>query len=396
MANSQTPTYNLQTLALPVEIIIVVLKYTIRQYPDTIVCVLSTCSLFYNISQNILHQELAFTSLSQLHRFTQALSRRQDNCYAPEVKPYLVCSPRSLSLDVAGGASWILQSDSFDGSYRRVGTWDLLREAVKAMIADLLKTANLSVTRPNQLVRDEHTTPWDPTPKEKLAIESVRLRLNSHAQDAKYVIYDALRELDPISFTWTGPDPPHHFSIAIVRDAVPPLFLALSTYTQLTRIKLTNISFPEDSESSETSIGRFELPFIPTLQFFHLGQSTFLAARTIARFVLKCIDPERNVGGASTSPDSAVDSPHVQGVSFRPAKQPSIEEIRLVDVYEGSIWGIRLRMPQIINAALALLEMDQQFESGNSTKEDEVREAIMKIVKVEVETERIEGGDRGI
>ncbi|KAF9260756.1 hypothetical protein L218DRAFT_932291 [Marasmius fiardii PR-910] len=387
MANSQTLTttnttttttttasdHNLQALPFPLEIIIVILKYTIRRYPDITVCVLSTCSLFHNICQNILHQDLEFSSITQLHRFTHVLLGRQDDHNVSQMKPYLFCPPRSLSLEFAGGA------------------------AVKGMIEDLNTTVNPSVVRTNQLIRGEQIT------NERLAVESVRLRLNSHAQDAKDVVYDALCELDARSFTWRGPDPPHHFSIAIVRDAVPPLFRALSTYTQLTHLELTNISFPEQcAESSETSTSahQLELPFIPSLRYFHLGQSTFLAAPVMARFVLTCIYPERYLRGASIPPDSAGNrsrNVELQDVSFQSVKRSSIEVIRLVDVYEGSIWGTRLRIPRIIEAALTLLKMDQdQNPKANTPTINDTQEAIVKLVKVEVETERILGGDRGI
>ncbi|EEB96549.1 hypothetical protein MPER_04303 [Moniliophthora perniciosa FA553] len=113
-------------------------------------------------------------------------------------------------------------------------------------------------------------------------------------------------------------------------QAVPYLFRALATHTQLTHIKLTNISFPE-------------------------------------------------IGVDATNGS----------------------KVTLVDVYESSIWGPRLRMPRIIGAAQTLLAMEQELSQSETREEemqqrlDAIHEAIMNLVTVVVETERIEGGDRG-
>jgi len=74
----------------------------------------------------------------------------------------------------------------------------------------------------------------------------------------------------------------------------------------------------------------------------------------------------------------------------------AIRQLWLVDVYEGSIWGNRLRMPQILRAARDILETKLlDLPQASLPSIDEVQGAVTGLVRVEVETERIEGGDRG-
>ncbi|ESK88670.1 hypothetical protein Moror_3073 [Moniliophthora roreri MCA 2997] len=345
------------SLPLPAEILVEILSYVIHL--DTI-NVLLTSHLFYSIGQNILHHDLTFNSIAQIHRFTENLANRvhanvllNKKELARARNGYLVCYPRSLCLDVAGGASWVRLPDSRN---LVVSTWPALQNALKAILNDLEHQSSLMA---GQELR-------------RLKVETVRFRLNSHTNDTNYIIYDALSQLDTQSFEWTGPDPPHHFSTAIVMQAVPYLFRALATHSQLTHIKLTNISFPEIGvDATNGSVRRFDIPYMPSLQHLYLGQSTFLSAPTLARFLLN-------------------------GLQAR-----TLQKVTLVDVYESSIWGPRLRMPRIIGAARALLAMEQEL--GQSvTREDEMQQrlevihgAIMDLVTVVVETERIEGGDRG-
>ncbi|KAJ8082183.1 hypothetical protein PM082_008030 [Marasmius tenuissimus] len=348
MANSDID-HNVRALPIPPEILIHVIEYIIYGHTNSIVAVLSVCHLFYDIGRTILHKDLAFTSLFQFHHFTQVISRRIPS----RAKPYFACAPRTLTLESAGGTSWVIESDSTP-----VGIWDLLLKAAQGVI------------RQTQ----------SPEPQARLEVDWIRLRLHSHTQDIGETIYKALCTLNARSFTWTGPDPPHHFSHAIVRHAVPFLFLALRTYSQLTHLKLTNVHFPDVHDGHP-----FSIPLIPTLQEFYLGQSTFLPAPTITQFILKCLYPGLAPEAGEASQD--VVTPH---------NPVTIRQIRLVDVYEGSIWGNRLRMPQILRATRDILEVKLLvFPRAPLLSIGEVQEAVMNLVRVEVETERIEGGDRG-
>ncbi|KAK1216635.1 hypothetical protein PQX77_020755 [Marasmius sp. AFHP31] len=350
MTNSDID-HNVRALPIPPEILIHVIEYIIHGHTDSIVAVLSVCRLFYDIGRTILHKDLAFTSLFQFHQFTQVISRRIPS---PE-KPYFACPPRTLTLESAGGTFWIIESDSTP-----VGIWHIL-----------LKTAQNII---RQMQFSESQT--------RLEVDAIRLRLHSHTQDIGETIYKALCTLDAKSFTWTGPDPPHHFSHAIVRHAVPSLLLALRTYTQLTHLKLTNVHFPDVHDGHP-----FDIPLLPTLQEFYLGQSTFLPAPTITRFILKSLYPGLALEAGEVNLSQDMVTPH---------NAVTIRRVRLVDVYEGSIWGNRLRMPQIIRAARDILEVKLLvLPQAPPLSIGDVQEAVINLVKVEVETERIEGGDRG-
>lgn len=61
----------------------------------------------------------------------------------------------------------------------------------------------------------------------------------------------------------------------------------------------------------------------------------------------------------------------------------NLEEIRLVDAYQESIWGPRLRRSDIEAVALAM-----------NKDEEEVLERVRRLIRCEAKTERIVGGDR--
>jgi len=194
--------------------------------------------------------------------------------------------------------------------------------------------------------------------------------------------------------------------LQIVPNAVPSLFEALSTYTRLTYLKLTNIAFPtlgtsdalstafstislssqSPSSSSESSIEYIRIPVIPSLQTLYLGQTTFLSAPSIASYILNTI---RSISDGRDTPSS-------------PNTNAQLERVHLVDVYEGSIWGLRLRMPHIVTAALFLTEHPEYSDGydglepgGGKSLRERLQDAIENLVLVEVKTERIMGGDRG-
>ncbi|KAJ3925889.1 MAG: hypothetical protein NXY57DRAFT_1117021 [Lentinula lateritia] len=222
----------------------------------------------------------------------------------------LVCEPQTLMLDIAGGAS----SGIFEGLY--------------AVLTEILSNARCK--------KDENG------------------RANAR------------------NFMWTGPDPPHHFSTAIVSPAVFPLFTALSTYSRLTHLHLTNIAFPNPIISPDAHWTG--IPCLPSLRSFHLGQATFLTTEHIADFVLRCTGQLQN-----------------SSCNLKSSKVV-FEHIRLVDVYEESIWGPRLKLPRILSACTTMLEESQSSnEMLSSTISD-----LIDFISVDAKTERIVGGDRVI
>ena len=70
----------------------------------------------------------------------------------------------------------------------------------------------------------------------------------------------------------------------IVPQAVPHLFRALCSYTNLTYLKLTHLTMAFQPLNG--------LPIIPSLQILHLGQVVFLQPLTVLDFIL---DPRTKV-----------------------------------------------------------------------------------------------------
>ncbi|KAK0451829.1 hypothetical protein EV421DRAFT_1065670 [Armillaria borealis] len=278
-------------ISLPVEVLTEILTYALAVHPIP-ADILRAQSLFRYIGLQILHQDLYFRSSLQLHRFISCLRTSS-----------LACAPLTLTLDIAGGAS-----QSIFPSLNSVFTQISLDAACR---------------------KDTQG---------RVMLNELHLILHSHMRDENlHMIYVALSKANPTKFVWTGPDPPHHFSTAIVPRAVSHLFRALSTYTNLLYLKLTNITF----FYSEPLV----FPDIPSLRSFYLGQATFLPAATVAAYL-----------SLSSS---------------------ALETVRLVDVYSESIWGPRLRK----NDILAILAENK-------------RKLVATVLLVDVKTERIMGGDR--
>ncbi|KAK7683084.1 hypothetical protein QCA50_013757 [Cerrena zonata] len=157
-------------------------------------------------------------------------------------------------------------------------------------------------------------------------------------------------------FEWKGPDPKHHFSIAIVPTATHHLFKAIGTWTAIEHITLTNLSFPPDYLGIPIPISPPKplLSRLPSLRTLYLGQATLVNPETIAAMI--CL-----------------------------SEQESLESVRLVDVYRESIWGPRIRRSDLERAALSF-----QTDMPPDTRIQRIR----RIVKCEGLTERIMGGDR--
>lgn len=67
----------------------------------------------------------------------------------------------------------------------------------------------------------------------------------------------------------------------------------------------------------------------------------------------------------------------------------NLQQIRLVDAYSQSIWGLRIRRSDIENAGKALFAAGIMHLSSEA-----VVETIQRLVICERRTERIMGGDR--
>ncbi|GJE98721.1 hypothetical protein PsYK624_149560 [Phanerochaete sordida] len=192
-----------------------------------------------------------------------------------------------------------------------------------------------------------------------LPLELLSLRLNSHTHDPHIEeIHHALVLANPRTFVWLGPDPGHHFSTAIVPPATPHLFRAMSTWTRAAHITLTNIAFPTSTSLPRAPLDPSAplLPAPPALRTLHIGQATFLPPAAVAALVC--------------------------------AAAPRLQRVRLVDAYVESIWGPRLRRGDV-EAALAGLGRAADADSDAAA-----RERVRRVVRCEVQNERIMGGDR--
>lgn len=79
---------------------------------------------------------------------------------------------------------------------------------------------------------------------------------------------------------------------------------------------------------------------------------------------------------------------------------PKITQIRIVDAYKGSIWGLRLRRSDIENAVMGELgivvnhRVTKVPEDPHKPERAAAAERIRSIVICEAKNERIMGGDR--
>ncbi|TFK53151.1 hypothetical protein OE88DRAFT_1627204 [Heliocybe sulcata] len=212
---------------------------------------------------------------------------------------------------------------------------------------------------------------------QQVELEELSLCLHSHTRNPRLeAVYEALALVNPTKFTWTGPDPDHHFSTAIVPQATFHLFQAVRHWSHLTHLKLTNIAFPNFSfpdivfahpsiltqrNAATSPVAPEGYPLPRKLKAIYIGQATFVPAELIARFA--CSEEEGAEG---------------------------VQEIRLVDVYVQSIWERRMRRGDVEIAAVELL----QYEEMVRKCEEEVVKRVRAVVRCEAKTERIMGGDR--
>ncbi|KAI0088307.1 hypothetical protein BDY19DRAFT_1008582 [Irpex rosettiformis] len=325
--------------SLPVELLqkILTLAIELHPCPSQILCVNST---FCDIGSYILYTRLNFNTIRQLSQFAW---------HKEGVIPY---QPRELRISLAGEAA-------------AYNVFLYLGGVLRKCLADRTCSGNfISTTTATAVVNNTH----EETSLSSLPLDMLSLRLNSHVNNPNlHDIYEALILANPRQFSWLGPDPSHHFSTAIVPTATHHLFRAISTWAFVETVTLTNIAFPSPSEPHDDRQSPIDndplLPLLPRLRCLYLGQATFLSPSTIA--MIACQD---------------LDRPHDRSSSC-------LEEIRLVDAYQESIWSKRLRRTDIEKAALAL-PLSKIYGA------DVVLDRIRGLVRCEAMNERIMGGDR--
>ena len=129
------------------------------------------------------------------------------------------------------------------------------------------------------------------------------------------------------------------------------LIRALSTWTAIEHITLTNLSFPSDELGVNTSFSRDAplLPPLPSLRTLYVGQATLLPPSAVAAMLAL---PEYT----------------------------ALAHVRLVDTYRHSIWGPRIRRRDIEEAAGALKGLSEQAR-------DALLERVRRVVSCEKKTE---------
>ncbi|KAI0826086.1 hypothetical protein BC629DRAFT_1668235 [Irpex lacteus] len=308
--------------SLPTELIEEILARAIELHPHP-AQILRTHSVFNEIGSYILYSHLHFNSIGQLSAF---VSHKKD------AVPH---QPRELTVNLAGGTTAYT-------AFQYLG--DVLKKSANTCDGHAPASAFASA----------------------LPLDLLSLRLNSHVNNPNlHDIYDALILANPRRFSWLGPDPGHHFSIAIVPTACFHLFRAISTWTLVEEVTLTNIAFFSDSDGSQppSTENGLLFPSLPRLQCLYLGQATFLSPSRIAMMAIHSLN------------------------RYHEGSLSCTEYIRLVDAYQESIWGPRLRRTDIEKAALAL-PICETYGA------EVVLEHIRSSVRCEAMNDRIMGGDR--
>ena len=183
---------------LPLELLNGIVGYALKVHPRPHE-VLAVHSAFYDIGSAILYKHLQFRTVRQLLQFSQDESSI----------PYL---PQSIELTLSGG------TDDFRVFQYLANAIDRCRKGV-AM----------------RRINDSRSHSTYATALEVLELDQMSLCLNSHSSNPRlYQIYMALTRVkcveiihstpsalddrhfhSPKRFSWIGPDPSHHFSIAV-------------------------------------------------------------------------------------------------------------------------------------------------------------------------------------
>lgn len=316
-----------QAISLPSELLYEILGL-LRSVQHNPLDILLVSPDFYHIYSQLIYGHLKFTKIGQIKRFLTTFNNNHagtDNHSIPQ-------PIRNITVDV----------------------YNDLRLDLYTLLQAFFSTCRRA---PNAEIDDLG----------RVVFESMKFRFHTHAMDKSlHMIYEALSCVNPRTFTWVGPDPPHHFSAAIVPAALSHVLRALTTHTNLTHLTLTHVKFPDNGEI-------LSLPPFPSLKTLNLSQVIFLQPVIVARFLMSA--------------------------------GSHLEEIRLIDAYQQSIWGPRLRRSHIEKAAYARVVEESSTSQGEDgvycssndrmeTMSAEIVARIGRVVICQGKTERIIGGDR--
>jgi len=367
-------------LDLPTELLELILGPTIASAHNAPANILCVCRRFASVGHALLYANLRFTAPGQLIHFAHCHTQHSD------IGAFLGSKkiPRTLEVDFTGKGADLL-------------VWKGLRDVLKA----ITESANRSSNEEGEDSRCDKQTG-------RLHLEEVKLKLHSYARDTSlHCLEDALSLINPERFSWTGPDPEHHFSIAIVAPVAQSLFSAFGTWTHIQHIKVTNIAFPfpaaDPPPGTVHAQTAFHIIAHSHSQSFMLSHSQSSAQRNAAMQPLLPAMPSLEsvyIGQAAFLSPAAV-----AAMFLRAGMMPKLRSVRLVDAYSESIWGARIRRSDVERAARKVagtqeggardeVGVDESQPFKLHAEAEEVVERIREVISCERMTERIMGGDR--
>jgi len=321
-------------LDLPIEMISQILSFTLVDHnrPGDLLAVHSS---FLAVALPLLHSQVSLRSFDNLERFTD--KRHGAN---------LSRIPTSLDIQLPGGQV-----------NKRL--WVVLRKVFQRCMPPHLA----ALDSPASSDDDETSSTTSSGSEDNLVyygrqqLEHVRLSLNSLASDPSLkVLSKALAVLDPTSFSWSGPDPDHNFSCAIVPAATDQLFRGLTSWTNLSHLSLSAISFSRCRGRSLLSLSPQRHP---NLKKVTIQRAVFILPGYVASCAIQCSE--------------------------------TLEEFLLVDAYQESIWGPRVRKADVEQAVTS-----GQIEHDGAVDKSTALGLVRQLVRCEARTERLEGGDREV
>ncbi|KAI0752880.1 hypothetical protein C8Q80DRAFT_482968 [Daedaleopsis nitida] len=246
---------------IPIELLQEILAFALHIHPrpTAVLCVNRT---FFELGQPLLHAHLRFRSITHLTLFAKSTAA-------------LVCAPRSLEIKLAGGEADFEVFKHLTGALRRC--LQSIRVASGSSAGHAVSGNATNAPLHDVCAENDPHATEDASRGEQVPLDVLSLQLHSHSRNPHLsYIYEALSLANPKKFIWKGPDPEHHFSTAIVPSATYHLIRAVSTWTAVEHITLTNMSFPSDELGRTFARDVPLLPPLPTLRTLHIGQATLL------------------------------------------------------------------------------------------------------------------------
>ncbi|KAF8512730.1 hypothetical protein BU17DRAFT_53891 [Hysterangium stoloniferum] len=296
-------------------------------------------STWAEIALPLLHERIHLTSLDRLRLFATH-SRSKSNSGADvdgEHVRPLRCSARGREVEIR-----------LPGGTPSHGMWAMIQRALARCQYDARALASNCKTRCCRGVRE------------------LRLCLHSHMNDPNLsLVYPALSQINPQVFTWKGPDPEHHFSTAIISTAANALCKAMHHWSALQSLHLANISFLHDGEELPDAYPPSPSPGLIQLT---ISQAVFMLPGSVLSIVLH---------------------------------SRALRSCRLVDVYQHSIWGPRLRLGDVEKLVGDCERGDGAGHDCGEGRGDMARgmrvedlKRVRRVLRCVARTERLMGGDR--